>query len=86
MCSSDLLLRSNASAICRSSPYLIIISRGYDQLKAPRRMRLIIAGFIIFRKEIVSEFTKCTVLEAWVDSTGVSSVTKRPVQCVVTDR
>ena len=49
-------------------------------------MRLIIAGFIIFRKEIVSEFTKCTVLEAWVDSTGVSSVTKRPVQCVVTDR
>ena len=49
-------------------------------------MRLIIAGFIIFRKEIVSDFTKCTILEAYVSIAGLSHVTEHLHRYVVTDR
>lgn len=49
-------------------------------------MRLIIAGFIIFRKEIVSDFTKCTVRETCVNIAGLSYVTKHLHRYAATDQ
>ena len=49
-------------------------------------MRLIIAGFIIFRKEIVPDFTKCTILEACVNIASLSHVTKHLHRYAVTDQ
>ena len=50
-------------------------------------MRLIIAGFIIFRKEIVPDFYKMHyILEACVNIAGLSHVTKRLHRYAATDQ